>query len=144
MVTKRFAASDVLTLHGLGVRDVGENRDQEAAGKIETVRAALREKQTGEGGGHGEPLTVHFVGQLQSRRAAHVAGDAGAVHSLDRVKVVDALARGAESAERVRAEDSGAIRVSAGMSADLEQAVAAGATHLRVGTAILGSRAPLR
>jgi len=34
--------------------------------------------------------------------------------------------------------------ISAGMSADLEAAVAAGATHLRVGTAILGSRASLR
>jgi DNA-binding response OmpR family regulator len=30
--------------------------------------------------------------------------------------------------------------VSAGMSADLEQAVAAGATHVRVGTAVLGVR----
>ncbi|MFJ3230296.1 YggS family pyridoxal phosphate-dependent enzyme [Streptomyces sp. NPDC086787] len=33
--------------------------------------------------------------------------------------------------------------VSAGMSADLEQAVAAGATHVRVGTAVLGVRAGL-
>jgi uncharacterized pyridoxal phosphate-containing UPF0001 family protein len=30
------------------------------------------------------------------------------------------------------------------MSGDLEQAVAAGATHLRVGSAILGSRPPAR
>ncbi|MFJ8080592.1 YggS family pyridoxal phosphate-dependent enzyme [Streptomyces sp. NPDC096205] len=33
--------------------------------------------------------------------------------------------------------------VSAGMSADLEEAVAAGATHVRVGTAVLGVRAGL-
>jgi PLP dependent protein len=33
--------------------------------------------------------------------------------------------------------------LSAGMSSDLEQAVAAGATHLRVGSAVLGSRPPL-
>ncbi|MBK3628587.1 YggS family pyridoxal phosphate-dependent enzyme [Streptomyces sp. MBT49] len=33
--------------------------------------------------------------------------------------------------------------VSAGMSADLEEAVAAGATHVRVGTAVLGVRARL-
>ncbi|MDP9397554.1 MAG: alanine racemase, partial [Actinomycetota bacterium] len=32
--------------------------------------------------------------------------------------------------------------VSAGMSGDLEQAVAAGATHVRVGSAILGARPP--
>ncbi|MGK5628969.1 YggS family pyridoxal phosphate-dependent enzyme [Streptomyces sp. URMC 123] len=34
--------------------------------------------------------------------------------------------------------------VSAGMSADLEEAVAAGATHVRVGTAVLGVRPRLR
>ena len=33
--------------------------------------------------------------------------------------------------------------VSAGMSGDLEAAVEHGATHLRVGTALLGSRPPL-
>jgi uncharacterized pyridoxal phosphate-containing UPF0001 family protein len=32
--------------------------------------------------------------------------------------------------------------ISAGMSADLEQAIAFGATHLRVGTALLGARRP--
>lgn len=43
-------------------------------------------------------------------------------------------------AARLRAEHPEATAVSAGMSADLEQAVAAGATHLRVGSAVLGSR----
>ena len=33
--------------------------------------------------------------------------------------------------------------VSAGMSGDLEAALACGATHLRVGTAVLGARPPL-
>ncbi|GAA4333680.1 YggS family pyridoxal phosphate-dependent enzyme [Streptomyces venetus] len=37
-----------------------------------------------------------------------------------------------------------ATMVSAGMSADLEQAVAAGATHVRVGSAVLGVRPRLR
>jgi uncharacterized pyridoxal phosphate-containing UPF0001 family protein len=38
-----------------------------------------------------------------------------------------------------------AVMISAGMSGDLEQAVAAGATHVRVGTALLGGRpAPVR
>jgi PLP dependent protein len=32
--------------------------------------------------------------------------------------------------------------ISAGMSGDLEQAIAAGATHLRIGTALLGARRP--
>ncbi len=47
-------------------------------------------------------------------------------------------------ADRVRSDHPGATWMSAGMSADLEEAVAAGATHLRVGSAILGSRPPHR
>lgn len=42
--------------------------------------------------------------------------------------------------ERVLKQAPAATMMSAGMSADLEAAVAAGATHLRVGSAILGSR----
>lgn len=42
----------------------------------------------------------------------------------------------------LRAEHPGATWISAGMSRDLEPAVAAGTTHVRVGTAIFGSRPP--
>ncbi|MFD5906224.1 YggS family pyridoxal phosphate-dependent enzyme [Streptomyces microflavus] len=45
-----------------------------------------------------------------------------------------------EFATRLRAGHPAANMVSAGMSADLEDAVAAGATHVRVGTAVLGVR----
>jgi hypothetical protein len=41
---------------------------------------------------------------------------------------------------RLREQHPGAGAISAGMSADLEDAVAAGATHLRVGRSILGDR----
>jgi hypothetical protein len=51
-----------------------------------------------------------------------------------------AFARLRELAERVREDHPDAGWLSAGMSADLEDAVAEGATHLRVGSAILGSR----
>ncbi|MYU21558.1 YggS family pyridoxal phosphate-dependent enzyme [Streptomyces sp. SID8352] len=44
----------------------------------------------------------------------------------------------------LRRDHPAATMVSAGMSADLEQAVAAGATHVRVGTAVLGVRPVLR
>jgi hypothetical protein len=47
-------------------------------------------------------------------------------------------------AGEVRAEHRHATVVSAGMSGDIEAAVVNGATHLRVGTALLGSRPPLR
>jgi uncharacterized pyridoxal phosphate-containing UPF0001 family protein len=51
-----------------------------------------------------------------------------------------AFARLAELADRVRTTHPGASELSAGMSADLEAAVTAGATVVRVGTALFGSR----
>ncbi|MGW1776206.1 YggS family pyridoxal phosphate-dependent enzyme [Streptomyces sp. NPDC002104] len=51
-----------------------------------------------------------------------------------------AFERLVELSSRLRADHPAATMVSAGMSADLEQAVAAGATHVRVGTAVLGAR----
>ncbi|CAM5740240.1 YggS family pyridoxal phosphate-dependent enzyme [Streptomyces badius] len=45
-----------------------------------------------------------------------------------------------EISSRLRAGHPAATMVSAGMSGDLEDAVAAGATHVRVGTAVLGVR----
>ncbi|MGY1752693.1 YggS family pyridoxal phosphate-dependent enzyme [Blastococcus sp. SYSU D01042] len=51
-----------------------------------------------------------------------------------------AFQRLARLAARVRADHPGAAELSAGMSGDLEQAVAAGATIVRVGTALFGSR----
>lgn len=61
------------------------------------------------------------VPPLEGDAAAHLA-DAAAVHEL------------------LRADHPGAGEFSAGMSADLEEAVAAGSTCVRVGTAILGPR----
>ncbi len=51
-----------------------------------------------------------------------------------------AFGRLAELADRVRADHPEAVELSAGMSADLEAAVAAGATVVRVGTALFGDR----
>jgi pyridoxal phosphate enzyme (YggS family) len=53
-----------------------------------------------------------------------------------------AFTRLATLAERLRREHPDARAISAGMSGDLEQAVACGATHLRVGTALFGRRPP--
>ncbi|SEB73982.1 YggS family pyridoxal phosphate-dependent enzyme [Streptomyces melanosporofaciens] len=49
-----------------------------------------------------------------------------------------------EISSRLRVAHPAANMVSAGMSSDLEEAVAAGATHVRVGTAVLGVRPSLR
>ena len=189
VVTKFHPAALVRELAALGARDVGENRHQEAAAKAAET-ADL-------------DLTWHFIGQLQSNKAAAALEYARVVHSVDRTSLVDALAktghavdvflqlnltadpqRGGvqpealeELAERVLASDSLTLRgimavapvgedpaaafarvrtasdrlravapqatdLSIGMSGDYRQAIAAGATHLRIGTAITGNRAP--
>ncbi|MYY08954.1 YggS family pyridoxal phosphate-dependent enzyme [Streptomyces sp. SID4919] len=199
VVTKTYPADDVLILGELGVRQVAENRDQEAAPKAAATAAA--------------PLTWHFVGQLQTNKVRSVLGYASVVQSVDRGRLVTALSREAvrtgrevtcliqvaldadesgrgarggvgpegvpELADRLadaeglrlgglmtvapltgpyagrqreafgrlmdlstalRADHPAANMVSAGMSGDLEEAVAAGATHVRVGSAVLGVR----
>jgi pyridoxal phosphate enzyme (YggS family) len=52
----------------------------------------------------------------------------------------EAFARLEEVAAEVRSQHPDAVTVSAGMSGDLEAAVRHGATHVRVGTALLGHR----
>jgi pyridoxal phosphate enzyme (YggS family) len=207
-VTKTYPAADVLHLAALGVADVGENRDQEAAAKAAQTAAA------------GVDLRWHFIGQLQRNKARSVASYAAMVHSVDSVRLAAALgaaaARAAEQgrpgpldalvqisvdgdpdrggalptgddpdralrrvadaiaadpalrlrgvmavapldwaperafaevarcAALIRAAHPDATVVSAGMSDDLDEAVACGATHVRIGSAILGMRPPLR
>jgi len=78
VVTKFHPASLVRELAALGVRDVGENRHQEAQAKAAET--------------DGLDLRWHFVGQLQSNKARAVRRYAHAIHSLDRDSLVDALA----------------------------------------------------
>jgi pyridoxal phosphate enzyme (YggS family) len=77
VVTKFQPAALVADLAALGVRDVGENRHQEAQAKA-TALAELG-------------LRWHFVGQLQSKKARQVRSYATAIHSVDRPALVDAL-----------------------------------------------------
>lgn len=206
VVTKNFPASDVDLLAGLGVRDVGENRDQEA----KTKKAA-----TG-----GIEIRWHMIGRLQRNKVGSVARWADIVESVDRMALIEPLAAAVAradrpdpldvliqvnvdpSVERRSAHEAGAERggalphevsmlaeaigaqaqlhlagvmavaphpdtgvdpldafsrlarvsadlrarwpqadiISAGMSHDLEQAVACGATQVRIGGAILGPR----
>ena len=51
-----------------------------------------------------------------------------------------AFARLKAVAAALRAAHAGAVMISAGMSGDLEEAIAEGATHVRVGTALFGDR----
>ncbi|MCZ3387926.1 MAG: YggS family pyridoxal phosphate-dependent enzyme [Actinomycetia bacterium] len=81
VVTKTFPAQDVTVLVDLGIRHVGENRDQEAEPKAVALK--------------GSGLVWHFIGQLQTNKARSVAGYADVVESVDRLKLVGALSRAA-------------------------------------------------
>lgn len=210
-VTKTYPAADVGRLADLGVTDIGENRDQEAAAKAASVSAA------------GIAVRWHFVGQLQRNKCRSVVRYADVVQSVDSVRLArtlaeaaarqrdlpldvlvqvsidgdvrrggalaprdagalpadaaadrgleataaeiaaadalrlrgvmavapltwrpeDAFARLQEIAAELRATHPGATAISAGMSADLEPAIRYGATHVRIGSALLGMRSAL-
>jgi uncharacterized pyridoxal phosphate-containing UPF0001 family protein len=55
-----------------------------------------------------------------------------------------AFERLAAIAAELRGAHPDAVSLSAGMSGDLEAAITAGATHVRIGTALLGGRPQLR
>lgn len=194
-VTKFHPAGDVALLAELGVTDVAENREQEARAKAAELPA----------------VRFHMIGQIQTKKANHVARWAHSVHSLDSEKLAKALERGVANAQasgdrddtlpvfiQVSADgdtarggvalpdvpslvelleelenlelqgfmvvpplDSDAaevfgrvrtltddvarrlgrpLKMSAGMSADLGEAIAAGSDIVRVGTGIMGPR----
>ncbi|ASR37440.1 YggS family pyridoxal phosphate enzyme [Prauserella marina] len=204
-VTKTFPASDAALLAELGMTDLAENKDQEAASKTREVAGLLSADRA-------RALRWHMVGRLQRNKARSVARWADEVQSVDSERLATALAtatrsaldvgdrerpldvlvqvsldadpgrggcpvgdlpalaeiitqmggllhlrglmavaplgvdpgrafeRLAVAAERLRADYPEADRLSAGMSGDLEQAVAHGSTCVRVGTALLGGR----
>jgi PLP dependent protein len=91
VVTKYFPAADVRHLAALGVRHVGENRYQEAAAKREECDDL--------------DLCWHFLGRLQSNKAAAVGAWADVVQSVDRPKLVGPLAKGAARGREGLSED---------------------------------------
>ena len=170
-----------------GHRVFGENRVQEAAGKW----PGFREEFDG--------IDLHIIGPLQSNKVRQAMELSQAIHSVDRPKLANAIARIADEigscpdlfiqvntgeepqkagilpseadsfVAEVRklglplkglmcippveetpslhfallakiAARNGLDGLSMGMSGDFEQAVALGATHVRVGSAIFGSR----
>jgi pyridoxal phosphate enzyme (YggS family) len=193
VVTKTFPATDIAILAELGVRDVGENRDQEARRKFDECA--------------GLDLRWHMIGQVQRKKASSVLAWADIVETIDRSELADSLDRAATTLSRTvdvllqvsldepfrddrggcrpvdlealadhvmsldalkvrgvmavapypgdpdRAFDRLAILIdalrtsipgldiiSAGMSGDLESAIAHGATQVRIGGSILGAR----
>lgn len=186
-VSKTHGADAILPLLHAGQRHFGENRVQEAAAKWPQLREAW------------SATVLHLIGQLQSNKAEDAVRLFDVIHSVDRVSLVDALARaqdrtglqprcfvqvnigeepqksGCAAAEvpallaRARgagldiaglmaippadveaapyfallahlAREEGLTGLSMGMSSDFATAVMLGATHVRVGSALFGSR----
>jgi PLP dependent protein len=94
----------------------------------------------------GDPARGGAFGEQIPRIADALASEAGlTLGGVMAVAPQDMAADAAfgklrEVAEEMRAQHPAAVMISAGMSGDLEQAIAAGATHVRVGTALLGGR----
>ena len=204
-VTKNFPVSDVVHLYDLGLRNFGENRDQEARAKVEEFKKYVADSESSDD--QASQVKWHFQGQLQRNKLRSIATWADFIHSLDQEKYLLPLQqlsielkkpislllqlsldlpirpdRGGvppeeliELGTKVK-EHSGLILhglmavapldvapdlafgalqtisgtflkafpnatwVSAGMSGDFADAIAAGATHIRIGSSILGSR----
>jgi pyridoxal phosphate enzyme (YggS family) len=81
-VSKTHPYEAVLEAAAAGVQHFGENRVEEAEGKISRVRAATQ-----------EPLTWHMIGHLQSRKARDASALFGIIHSVDTLKLAEKLAR---------------------------------------------------
>ncbi|MGR3525442.1 MAG: YggS family pyridoxal phosphate-dependent enzyme [Paracoccaceae bacterium] len=171
-----------------GHRVFGENRVQEAAGKWPEFRTRY------------DGIELHLIGPLQTNKARQAMELFQVIHSVDRPKVLQTIARLAQEAGHCPdiflqintgeepqkagvmpaeadafvaearaldlplrglmcippveeepslhfallakiAERNGLVGLSMGMSGDFESAIALGATHIRVGSAIFGERA---
>lgn len=93
-VTKFFPASDAQILYRLGCREFGESREQEAIAKVADFGTASADGLIDPA----EPVRWHMIGRLQRNKARSVAKWAYAIHSVDSVRLVDALDRGARAA----------------------------------------------
>ena len=84
-VTKTYPASDVALLAGLGVTDVGENRDQEAAPKAAALAADAAR-------------ALALRGPAAAQQGRSVAGYADVVQSVDSVRLARRVGRPRRSA----------------------------------------------
>ena len=110
VVTKGHPLTAIETVYQLGVRDVGENRLEEASFKQQTLTAL-----TG--------LNWHMIGHIQSRKARDVCGRFALVHSVDRLKLArkldqSALAQGIEQPVLLEFNVSGEVQKSGWMADD--------------------------
>ena len=192
-VTKTFPVSDLEILYELGVRNFGENRDQEAAPKVSALPA---------------DITWHFQGGVQSNKLKSISNWASVIHSVDKFKYAQMISQfsvgktkeifiqvsldtlpqsreGVDPADLMQLAEQimslpnlevkglmavapldqpteqafvrlqqiqqkfiqlypAASSLSSGMSGDYELAISLGATHVRIGSSILGNRSPIK
>jgi len=187
-VSKTFDAPAIRPILEAGQRVFGENRVQEAAGKWPALREAFTD------------IELHLIGPLQSNKARQAVQLFDVIHTVDRPRIADAIARemasqgntlslfiqvntgeepqkagiapadtkafvaycrdelalpiaglmcippideepGVHFALLTELAAENELRgLSMGMSADFETAIRFGATHVRVGSAIFGTR----
>ena len=87
-VTKKRSRQEIEELIAAGVTNFGENRVAEVAEKWPALRAAH------------PGLKLHMIGQLQSNKAADAVALFDAIHSLDRLSLLNALVAAGERAGR--------------------------------------------
>ncbi|MFN5678387.1 MAG: YggS family pyridoxal phosphate-dependent enzyme [Roseiflexaceae bacterium] len=80
-VSKTHPASVVAAAHAAGLHDFGENRVQEAEGKI-TELAALRHQ-----------MTWHLIGHLQRNKAKRAVQLFDYIHSVDSIELAQSISR---------------------------------------------------
>jgi pyridoxal phosphate enzyme (YggS family) len=193
VVTKTFPISDLEILYSLGIREFGENRDQEASEKAEALPP---------------DINWHFQGGIQSNKLKSICKWAAVIHSVDQFKYAQIISEqrrakpieifiqvsldqppesrgGVDPAKLIELANQisalpnlkilglmavgpvdqevepafarlqqiqatflthfkDAVFLSSGMSGDYEMAISYGATHLRIGSSILGIRAPIK
>ncbi len=82
-VSKTHPVETLIAAYELGVRHFGENRVEEASGKLPTFKQAIN-----------DPAVVfHMIGHVQSRKAQDAAALFDRVHSVDSVKLAARLSR---------------------------------------------------
>jgi pyridoxal phosphate enzyme (YggS family) len=189
-VSKTFDAVDIIPVIEAGQRVFGENRVQETRSKWPALRIRWPD------------IELHLIGPLQSNKAEEAVLLFDAIHTVDRPKIAEALAKEMKKRSKYPllfvqvntgrepqkagidpgdadafikscrntigleiaglmcippadddpkphfemlaeiARRNGLARLSMGMSGDYATAIACGATHVRVGSAIFGARPP--
>ena len=84
-VSKTRTVEEIEAAYRAGVRHFGENRVQEALAKFPPLRTRYPD------------LRLHLIGALQTNKVKSILGEVTAIHSLDRPKLADALARQADA-----------------------------------------------